>query len=359
MSVTKIGPNLWMIKVSARVPGKPHPVKKQERFKGTKAEAEGRHAEIITHLRKCGSLICSVEIRTFKDAVDIYREKLQAVGSLSPDHARKIDRTCRDFGHLPLGTVADHLEAWRRNAMRQKLSPASLNRPVEIVKAVFNHLVALERVEKNPITKIRFPKHKEQKRDRYLMEEERVKLVSAITKHRPEMLPLIQYMLLVPCRTSELAKAERKQFCEVIENGETINVVWIPTSKNGKPMYKPVPQEMRRYFENLPKDCPWLFYWTDWRGAYRQWKTFKRTWKTCLKIAGLTDVQIRDLRHISATDLYSAGNPERMIMDIAGWATPMLSHYRHVNSLESARRIQFGKSINPNPGTPLTSATTG
>jgi len=76
-------------------------------------------------------------------------------------------------------------------------------------------------------------------------------------------------------------------------------------------------------------DCPWLFYWVDEQGKYRQLITIRRSWQSCLKKAGLSDLRIHDLRHISATDLYEAGNPEREIMDIAGWRSPMLSHYRH------------------------------
>jgi len=51
------------------------------------------------------------------------------------------------------------------------------------------------------------------------------------------------------------------------------------------------------------------------------------------------NARIHDLRHISATDLYEAGIPERVIMDCAGWKTPMLSQYRHKDSLKSAKAI--------------------
>jgi hypothetical protein len=43
----------------------------------------------------------------------------------------------------------------------------------------------------------------------------------------------------------------------------------------------------------------------------------------------------------TATDLYANGNPERVIMDIAGSKTPMLSTHRHKDSLKSAQIIKF------------------
>jgi integrase len=66
-----------------------------------------------------------------------------------------------------------------------------------------------------------------------------------------------------------------------------------------------------------------------------------KAWHHCLGLAELKDVRFHDSRHCAATDLYANGNPERVIMDIAGWKTPMLSTYRHKNSLKSAQIIKF------------------
>jgi integrase len=98
---------------------------------------------------------------------------------------------------------------------------------------------------------------------------------------------------------------------------------------------------MTEYFRNIPADCPWLFYWVDAGGKYRPFVSIRRAWLDALKIAGLSNLRVHDLRHVSSTDLYNVGNPERQIMDIAGWKTPMLSKYRHKDSLRSAQRIVF------------------
>jgi integrase len=341
MSVTKIGPNVWRIKVSVRVPGADNPVKKRELFNGTKTEAECREADIIVQLKSGGSLAYTKNIRTFGEAVDLYVVKLQAQDRLSKGHKYKVDLIRRELGHLPLDAVPGYFEAWLKNLARtpapggKMRSPAALNRPVEIVRAVFNHLVALDEIPKNPITQIRFPKYKEKARDRYLATEERMRLLQAIRQRRPEMLPLIQYMLLVPCRVSELTSARREQY-----NSFT-NTIYIPDSKADIPINKPVPEEMTEYFKNIPADCPWLFYWKDACGKYRPFVSIRRAWLDALKLAGLSNLRIHDLRHVSSTDLYNVGNPERQIMDIAGWKTPMLSNYRHKDSLRSAQGIVF------------------
>jgi len=347
MSITKIGQNLWQIKVSVRVPGKAEPAKAQERFCGTKKEAEYRQSDIVRQFKEGGSLAYSEDIRTFKDAIDLYVVKIRAEDRLSKHHKAKIDRICADFGHLPLESVVDHFEAWCKHRIHtpkpngKKRAPSTLNRPVEIVRAVFNHLVALEKMPKNPITKIRFPKFKEKPRDRYLTREERLRLLNAIRKRRPQMLPLIQYMMLVPCRISELTAAKREQY------NPFTNTIYIPDSKAKIPINKPVPEEMAEYFRSIPEECLWLFYWTDERGKYHPFRSIQNAWYDCLKIAGIKNLRVHDLRHISATDLYEAGNPERMIMDIAGWKTAMLSNYRHKDSLRSAQQIVFKRPAEP------------
>jgi len=343
MSIKKISPNLWQIKVSVRVPGRIEPVKKQECFSGTKTEAECRQAEIVGRLREGGSLAYTPVISTFKEAADLYIAKLTAEDRLSPSWRQKVEFVVGQFGHLPLEVVPDHFAAWTRaRALTprrgKKLSAASLNRPVEIVRAIYNHLVALEYVSRNPITKIRFPKYKEKPRDRYLTQEERLRLMNAIRERRPEMVPLIMYMMLVPCRVSELLKARREQY------NPFTNTIYIPDSKAKIPINKPVPEGMAEYFRSIPEDCPWLFYWKDWRGGYRPFVSIQRAWRESLKIAGLTNLRVHDLRHISATDLYEAGNPERMICDVAGWKTLMLTNYRHKDSLRSAQLMVFKRS---------------
>jgi len=350
MSVKPSGQNTWQIKVSVRVPGRNNPVQKQETFFGTKTEAKCREAEIIGQL-KAGSLTYSVlnskGISTFKEAVDLYTAKLQVEGRLSKDHKRKVDRICREFGHLPLEDVPDRFDAWLKHVARasvsagRKCSPATLNRPVEIVRAVYNYLVALEEMPKNPINKIRFPKHKETPRNRHLTQEERLALRTAIERHRPHILPIIVFMTLVPCRVSELTTARRSQF------NPFDHTIYIPKSKAGIPIYKPIPPEMYGYFDNLPVGCDWLFFREQPKGIYHP-IALRKAWHECLRLAGITDLRIHDLRHVAATGLIDAGNSAEVVSVVAGWtSTFMLKTYYNQDSQRGARSIVFGGEAMP------------
>ena len=138
---------------------------------------------------------------------------------------------------------------------------------------------------------------------------------------------------MLPCRISELTEARKDQYNSF--NG----TLYFPDSKAGIPIYRPV-LEMKDYFDSIPSGCPWLFFWIDHKGNFRKFNNIRKPFQYCVKKAGLTDVRIHDLRHCAATDLYAQGIPEREIMDLAGWKTPMLSTYRHKNSMRTAQSLQ-------------------
>lgn len=343
MALSKISPNRWRIKISVRLPGTCEIAKKQETFTGTKQEAELRQSEIIKGLREGSSLKVSRSISTFSDVLSIYTEKRNKKSA--PDLCR-IKKLNDDLGHLTFEQFPDRFERYLKElrvtrTYRGKFpSETTINRIIEMVRAAFNLMVELDIIEKNPISKARFPKAEEKPRDRYLNHEERLRLLNAIRQHRPYILPFVEYSIAVPCRKSELVTAMREQY------NQFTNTVYIPDSKAGIPITKPIPASMVDYFRSIPTDCPFLFYRTDENGNYHALGDFKKAWKYCCTKAGLQNVRVHDLRHVAASDLYSSGIPERVIMDVAGWKTPMLSTYRHRDSLKSAQSINalFQKS---------------
>ncbi len=352
MSLKKLGPAKWRVMVSVRDKNKGYPISKQVTVVGSRSEAVLAEADILAKLRAQVSSLKTVSVSTFGDAITLYRERLHATGKESHSHMRSVDYIQREFGHIPLVELPDRFESYLRVMMAsqtrfgKKHTGAMSNRLIVVVKAVFNRLVDLELIDRNPITKVRFPMLKLRARDNYLSPEERLRLYSAIQETRPEFLPLVMYMMVVPCRVSELTTARREQYSPIN------NTIYIPDSKTGVPMYKPVPEEMRGYFISIPDDCPWLFYKTV-NGKYEPWHSYRNAWDAVLRKAGIAKLHVHDLRHISATDLLTAGNPERVIMEIAGWNSPMLSTYYHKNSLVAAQTIRFGREPLQNHYKPL------
>jgi integrase len=353
MPIKKIGHGKYFIKVSKRDRKKGYAVSKQKTFVGTQLEAVIAEADLMKKL-EAGSL-SSVYASTFGEAADIYLAKLRTSGRLSRQHEDMAGVLRRDLGHIRLENFADQFELYRRHLIHaptkhgKQRGSASVNRYTAIASAAFNHLVALGAFGANPITRARFPWMKEKPRDRFLTQEEKLRLLSVIRERRPFILPIIRFMLSVPCRVSELILARREQYDPIN------NVIHIPDSKAGIPLCKPVLEEdMAEYFRNIPDGCAWLFYRVK-LGKYYDPLTKEQlrcAWEYCLKAAGISDFRIHDLRHEAATYLYSLGIPERVIMDIAGWKTPMLTTYRNKNSLRSAQEVfrRFRSLHNDNGG---------
>jgi integrase len=339
--IRPIGENQWVVVARVRVNGKI--TQKRQTIEGTKEKARELLASMKREIRDGKSAESSlIHLETFDEVLSIYREKRNKV--LAPDISR-CNMLSVDLGKVPVNVFADRFEAYlkilKNNPTKKTGNPpsnATVNRIIEIVRAAFNLSIALGLMDENPITKARFPKAKESPRDRYLTEDERQRFLNVIEIQAPYLLPFVRYSLLVPCRKSELTTLPKEAY------NTFTNTIYVPKSKAGIPIHKPVPEEMKDYFINgIPSGCPWLFFRQEKDGSFHPLGDFRRAFKSCLKAAGLQNVRVHDLRHVAASDLCACGNSERAIMDIAGWKTPMLSTYWHKNSLKSAQSIQFSR----------------
>jgi len=192
-------------------------------------------------------------------------------------------------------------------------------------------------VAENPISKRRFPKFKEIPRDKVLTGEEEGRLLEIMAREAPHILPMVRFALQVPCRRSELVNMNRDDV-NWFSNPPSIRVR-NGTTKSDQGMNKPIPPDLIGYFRSIPAGCPFLFYRME-KGVYKPLGDFKKAWTRCLHLAGIVGFRFHDTRHISASTMVDLGTPERVVMQIAGWLTPMLSDYYHragTNSLHLAR----------------------
>jgi integrase len=330
--VEKLNGDRWFVRVLIRVNGKP--VKRQRIITGTREQARKLFEDLKTEIRADRSL----KLQKHSTFREILQRHIDSKNLKSPSYQSRYRVLLKDLGDISLNVFPDKFEQYlkvlRRSISRngKPYANASINRFIEIVKAAFNLCADTGLIESNIFNSKRFPKQKERARDRYLTVEERTRLFNAIEQHAPYLRPIVQYSLLVPCRKGELTGLGRDAY-----NSFT-NTLYIPDSKAGIPINKPVPESMRAYFQNIPSECQYLFYRQDSTG-FHSLGDFKRAWHTCLKIAGLKNVFFHDTRHVAASDLYADGISERKIMDIAGWKTSMLTTYRHKDSLKSAQDI--------------------
>jgi len=338
-NICKSGVNEWHLDVRIRKAGREF--RRRETFHGNRPQADERYMHIKKELRHGALSSLPHKPKTFGDLLEVYKEKRQPFVGRS--HYR-LNQMQRNFGSFELVYFADKFEAYMKNFRVTPLAitkkpPANgtLNAVVLMVKAVFNLALHLEIVEKNPISWARFPKFREVPRDRVLSEDETVRLLRAVNATAPYLEPIVRYALAVPCRKSELINMLRDDmdpFSNAIRvrNG---------TTKNDEGCWKPIPPEMVPYFRSIPPECPYLFYRFE-KGVYSPLRDFSRAWGRCLTLAKIGNFRFHDTRHISASEMVDAGTPEQVVMQVAGWKTPMLRTYYHRSGKQSLGLVRFG-----------------
>ena len=331
---TKRKPNEYMIK--ARVKNRGEDRRKQELFYGNRAQAEARYFAIKAELR--GE---RPKVDTFGQILDAYN---QSRGGVKDSQATIFNQLKKDLGQTEIRELGDAirryygiLQSIPSQKTGRRLSPAALNRSRTMVAAALNLAVKTRDIVDSPLNEAIWPKAKEVPRDRFLGYMDVLRLLNVIEVEAPHLLPIVRYALLVPCRKAELVAMTRDDL-DLFHNAIRVNN---GTTKNEDGAWKPIPPSMVAYFRSTPPESPFLFYKKVGK-RFRPLGDFKRSWTRCLRVAGLKNFHFHDTRHISATNMIDAGTPERVVMDVAGWRTNMLSTYYKSSSKRALEFVKFG-----------------
>lgn len=345
MGISKIGPNLYFIKARAKVLVKVQTKdgvreiiedrRRQERFSGNKAQAETRYLEIKGELREERK-----QARTFGDLLETYRESR---GWITGSQASVYKTLTRDLGAVDILELEQALKRYypllksmpsKKTGVR--LGAAALNRARTMVAAALNLAVATKVLAESPLNGAVWPKAPEVARDRFLSELEIQRLLNVLELEASHLVPIARFALQVPCRKSELVRMGRGDL-DLFHNAIRVHN---GTTKNEDGAWKPIPPELIGYFRSLPAECPYLFYRVR-AGKYLPLGDFKKSWTRALRLAGIRNFHFHDTRHIAATEMVDAGTPERVVMDVAGWRTNMLSTYYKSSSKKALGLVRF------------------
>jgi len=341
MGYRKLKSGRW--RVVARLWNGGNVLHKQATIDGTRETAKALLEKLKDELRtgKPTSSLTLIKLSTFNDVIKLYVEGRQFTAS----HKRKVDVISRELGEIPLNVFPDRFKEYlilrRKTPSRTtggERSPADNNRIVEIVRAAFNAACAAEKLDRNPITRARFPRMKEIPRDVVISEIEQKRLLNVIDGNAEHLSAIVRFAFQVPCRRSELVGMRREDL-DIFNN---VIRVRNGTTKNDRGQWKPIPPDMVEYFRNIPAGCEWLFYRQDRDGTYNNLGDFKRAWKRCKRLAGITGLRFHDTRHISATALVDNGIPEQVVQTVANWKTNMLKNYYHREPKKALELVRFG-----------------
>ncbi len=157
--------------------------------------------------------------------------------------------------------------------------------------------------EKNPVRAI--PKFQEQKRDRWLSEEELHRLATVLDKHPNRRgVTIIKILILTGARRGELMGSKWEDF-------DLNRGVWrkpAHTTKQKRTEHVPISNDALRIMENWKSETPYISEYTfPGTKMDRPITEIKRFWDEVRQSANLPDVRLHDLRHSFASHLVSNG----------------------------------------------------
>ncbi len=321
-----------MYRIDARITRKGKQYRKRESVQG-KRNAERRAAQVVWELEDVADAeSVPVVFETFGECVDYYKKNYDRWES----NGTHLDAVQNDLCNIPVldiqGGYDRMITKLKRNASVRKrgFSNATINRRSDRVRAVLNFCREHEVIGE---LKLKLKKFEETPRDIPISDDDVEMLLASIQKNRPYLYPIVAFSLQVPSRLGELLNLKRSD----VDVVNRVVRMRSGTTKNGRGVSKPIPPNLAEYFDSIPRDCEWAFYREE-KGKNIQLGRFTKAWYTCLADTKIKEsIRFHDLRHYSATKLLHDGLPERVIMQIAGWRTNMLSTYYHKDSVEAAK----------------------
>ena len=191
--------------------------------------------------------------------------------------------------------------------------PGSANRLLIMMRFIFNLALKWEvsGIKANPCKGVPLMEENN-KKERYLSNEEARRLYQAVCASPNPMLKYIVPMLILSgARKREVLDARWEDF-------DFTRRIWrIPMTKTGKARHVPLSDGALTILSTMPRDmnCPWVFANPD---TGKPYVSIFCAWDTARKHAGLSDVRIHDLRHSFASLLINSGRTLYEVQHLLG-----------------------------------------
>lgn len=218
---------------------------------------------------------------------------------------------------------------------RQSHKPGSTNRVIILCRYIFNCALKweVEGVTRNPTSGIPlYPENN--KRERYLKDDEALRLFEALEASPNPLLPYIVAMLLLTgARKREVLEAKWVDL-------DLDQRLWrIEFNKTGRTRHVPLSQGMMTLLEKLPRIEGNDYLFPNPKTG-KPFVSIFHSWDTARRKAGLGDVRIHDLRHSFASYVINAGRSLYEVQKLLGHTqvktTQRYAHLSHDSLLSAA-----------------------
>jgi len=258
----------------------------------------------------------------FKEFAESYLERVVPLMKSSRTERTRVLRWIRHFGNRPLGQITRlEIEEWRREKL-SRCRPATLNRDLARLRAIFRRAVEWDLLEKSPMENLKFLRENNA-RTRYLSVEECNRLIDSCIA--PHIRAVVVTALHTGLRQSELFNLHWRDI------DFATGLILVADSKNGESRHVPMDETVRALLASTP-----------WRQGAGSWvfsnsngerlRDIRCGFQNAVRRAGLTDVRFHDLRHTFASHWVQGGGNLYLLKSLMGHKTITITErYSHLS----------------------------
>jgi integrase len=207
-------------------------------------------------------------------------------------------------------SVQDILD-FRQKRMEAGIAKATINRDLALLKAAFNYAMAASLLHENPVRKVGFFNCQDNKRDKYLRPEEKIKLIES---SQGILRDIIIFALKTGMRQGEILGLKwadvdlvRKQIKVICRKGGEVRT-----------RYVPILRQAEEILMNQPRSGEHVF--TKGGRPLGKWSCVHTPFHRLVVKTGVQggDFRFHDLRHTFASDYLMMGGSRDALQDILG-----------------------------------------
>jgi integrase len=250
-----------------------------------------------------------------------------------------IERLIKRFGKAKIKSITHaQIDAYRLDKLEEGLSIASVNRELELLRAVLNYAKREGLITRTPFEmgSPLISKADETRRDRVMSRDEEERLLAVCIDKRSHLRPIIIAAVDTGCRKGELLKLT----WEDIDISSRLITIKAFNTKTARGRDVPVSDRLAAELESIRSKSP-----APNARVFGIGDNFKKAWGTACRMAGVKDLRFHDLRHTFCTRLIEAGMPIDEVAKLAGH-TQINTTYKHYLNVTQATLNRARAALN-------------
>ena len=223
-----------------------------------------------------------------------------------------------------------------------KFSPRYVNYHLQILFRIFSLAVERKEIsaEDNPRKKVKFL-DEDNRRTRYLLDEEEPRLFEQLVNERAHLRPLVIVAIGTGMRMGDQLNLRKSQV------DFQRNVINVPNAKTGRDYPVPMNQEVREVMLQLVSENQASEFVFVNQNSGEPYTRIKRAFATACALAKISNLHWHDLRHTFGTRLAEAGCSEATIAELMGHTDPKTTR-RYTHATDRAKHAAV-EAARPRP----------